>query len=149
MFWFDIQNCLIEKILQSISRFFDPAGNRHQQNLSLQTIISLPELASLRLDLEQRLKKMRPIWVTGIAVWRNKKLSHSDLPTSLGKAALPQIPFWQVGELVSGITEIARQIDLQLNNVDVSYKVSTGEWVPKVLGYLRAGVQKRDEESFS
>ena len=146
MFWFDIQNCLINTILQSISRFFDPAHNPHQQNLSLQTVISLAEVASIRKDLKRRLKEMRPVWEKGIKVWRNKKLSHSDLLTSLGKTTLPDIPFSQVKHLVSGITEIARQIDLQLNNVDMSYEVSTGEWVPKVLGYLRAGVQKRKED---
>lgn len=149
MFWFDISNCLISTILQSISRFFDPATSNNQRNLSLQTVVFLPEVASIRMDLERRLQKMRPIWKAGIKIWRHKKLSHSDLPTSLGKKALPQIPFSQIKDLVSGITEIARQIDHQLNNVDVSYDVAIGDWVPKVLGYLRAGVQKRNEDGLS
>jgi AbiU2 len=145
MFWFDIQNCLVDVILQSISRFFDPARNQSQQNLSLQAVISLPKLAPMRADLNRRLEKMRTVWEPGIMVWRHKKLSHSDLPTALGIAALPKIPFSDVQNLVTGITDIAHEIRLRVDGVDVNYKAATGDWVPKVLGHLRDGVKWREE----
>lgn len=136
-FWIHLRTYLLDAILLSISRFFDPAANQGQTNLSLAAVITFQEVASIRHDLERQLDKMRPVWERGIKIWRHKKLSHSDMPTALGQAPLPDIPISEVKTLVSGISEFVREIDHRLNQVDVSYNISVSQWVPQVLRHLK------------
>jgi hypothetical protein len=144
-FWIHLQTYLLDTIFLSISRFFDPAATRNQMNLSLATVCAFKEVVSIRLDLERRLREMRPVWERGIKIWRHKKLSHADMPTALGLAPLPDIPHSEVKTLVSGISDFVREIDHRLNQVDVSYRITVSQWVPQVLGYLEKGVRETDK----
>ena len=141
-FWIHLQTYLLDTIFLSISRFFDPAKTGGHTNLSLATVIELHGLAPIKPELERRLSLMRPTWEKGIKVWRHKRLSHSDMPTLMAKAALPDILHSEVRGLVSDISEFIREIDHRLNHVDVSYRVSVPGWVPQVIRYLEAGVRK-------
>ena len=145
-FWIHLQIYLLDTIFLSISRFFDPMANRNQTNLSLATVCAFQEVGSIRLDLERRLNDMRPVWDRGIKIWRHKKLSHSDMPTVLGQEPLPDIPYSEVKNLVSGISEFVREIDHRLNQVDVNYEISVSKWVPQVLRYLEEGVRRIDQD---
>lgn len=146
MFWDHLRAYQLDTIFSSISRFFDPAANSSQENLSLAAVLNFAEVAAIRPDLAQRLKKLVPVWKRGIKIWRHKKLSHSDKETALGVVALPDVPFLEIKELIVGITDFVREIDHRLNQTDVGYHVSISQWVPQVLSYLRAGIEKKDKD---
>ena len=146
MFWSHLWYILLDDLFASISRFFDPAQSRGQENFSLAAILEFQEVASIRGDLQQRLDAMKPVWQRGIKVWRHKKISHSDMLTVLGKNSLPEIPLSEVKELVEKITDFTREIEHQLHQRDVGYRCSLTGWVPQVLSYLELGVEKKDEK---
>jgi len=146
LFWDHFRAYLLDALFASISRFFDPVGNKHQMNLSLAAVLEFPEIVTIKVDLERRLTAMIPVWEKGVKIWRHKKLSHSDLSTALGKSSLPEVPFSEVKKLVDDISGFVREIDHQLNQTDVSYRINPTKWTPEVLRYLKAGIQKIDAD---
>ena len=137
-FWVHLHSYLLDLLFLSISRFFDPAVQLRQQNLSLQVVADLPEARPIAGELRRRLDQMKPVWERGIKTWRNKRLSHSDMPTALGSATLPDIPTSDILALVEGISSFAWEIDHRLNQCDVSYKVALNGWVPEILQRLES-----------
>ncbi len=145
-FWKHLWYHLLDDLFISISRFFDPARTKWQENLSLAAAMNFPEVAPIRKDLQHRLREMKPIWERGIKAWRHKKLSHNDMATALGKQTLPDVPLSEAQELVSKITDFVRQMEQQMNKCDASYRCSPTGWVPQVTRYLRLGIEKKDEQ---
>jgi hypothetical protein len=144
-FWGTLHNTLVDDIMMAISRYLDPAKMGKNDNFSLAAIIALPEVAAFRDDLQKRLDAINLIWSRGVKDWRHKRLSHSDMATTLGNNTLPTVPFTEIKELVDGITSFAREITHQVLHFDQSFRCSITGWVPQVLRYLKLGVEKTDE----
>jgi len=143
-FWNHLQAYLLDALFLSVSRFFDPAKMRDSDNLSLRAVIDFEEVCGIRNDLKEREAVMRLIWEKGIKVWRHKRLSHSDMQIALRPDILPNVPFADVKDLVSGISEFARVINCRLHEYDQSYQVSLVQWTPQVIEYLRHGIEQKD-----
>ena len=144
-FWATLHNLLIDDLMLSISRYLDPARMGKNDNLSLATIVALPEVAPFRTKLQTQLAAINLVWGRGVKDWRHKRLSHFDMPTALGSNTLPDVPFTEIKELVDGITGFVREINHQLYHHDTSFRCSITGWVPQVLDYLKMGIEKKDE----
>ncbi len=144
-FWGTLHNLLVDDLMLAISRYLDPAKTGKNDNFSLAAIVALPEVAAFRTDLQTRLDAINLIWTRGVKDWRHKRLSHSDMATTLGANTLPTVPFTEIKELVEGITGFAREITHQLYHYDQSFHCSQTGWVPQVLRYLKLGIEKTDE----
>ena len=145
-FWMQLREYLLDVVFTSISRFFDPPRNRSQKNYSLAAVLEKPEVSSIRKDLQARLDLLTSKWEKGIKQWRHKKLSHSDTEIVLGREALPEIPYADISDLVSGIAAFVNEIDLRLYDFEVAERVEIAQWVPQVMRYLKAGVEKVDHD---
>jgi hypothetical protein len=145
-FWVHLRSYLLDLLLLSIARFFDPPGTPNHENFSLSAVLDFPEVVSVRPELCQQLDVLKPKWERGIQTWRNKRLSHSDMPTVMGTKPLPNFPFSDIEDLITGISDFAREIDHRLNQRDVSYRIGITRWVPEVLSYLKAGIERREEK---
>jgi hypothetical protein len=144
-FWETIRELLVDQLMLSISRFFDPSKSLGGVNCSLETMIELPEVAGIKADLETRVGEMRKVWAPRIKAWRHKKLSHTDLKTALGVSILPEVTYKEIGQLVDSITAFSRQIQHHVYQRDIGYHCSQTGWTPQVIKYLQLGVEKRDE----
>lgn len=146
LFWDHFRAYLLDAIFATVSRFFDPAKTYHQENLSLSAATEFEEFTQIKTELDDKLAKLRPVWERGIKIWRHKKISHADMATALGHQSLPDVPISEIRELIVGISVFVKTIDHQLNSVDVSYSIGLSQWVPQVLKYLRAGIEKVDAD---
>ena len=105
----------------------------------------MDEILPIRPSLKKREEKLKQVFEKGIKIWRHKRISHTDLHTALAVTKLPNVAISDVAEIVSGISEFAREINLKIHGYDQSYTVGISQWAPQVLTYLQHGIQKRDE----
>jgi hypothetical protein len=143
-FWNHLQSYLLDAIFVSISRFFDPAVSNGKENLSLLAVIEFDEVQSIRCKLHIREKEIRKIWKKGINLWRHKQLSHSDMAIALEVNTLPEVPFSDIKDIITSISEFAREINIEIYQYDVSYQIGTSHWVPQVIDYLKRGIEQKE-----
>ena len=88
---------------------------------------------------------MRAVWEKGIKAWRHRRLSHSDMATTMKVSKLPNVEFADLKKLIEDISEFARHICHKILNYDVSHEVATLGWVPTVMEHLEAGIEWHKE----
>lgn len=135
-FWIYLREFLLDGLISSISRFFDPAKNRQQENLSLSAILELHDVADIRENLDRQLQAMSSKWESSIKMWRHKKISHADTAIATQPFGLPPLPFSDFGDLVADISNFARTISLHVRKYDSSYQIGIPQWVPQLMEQL-------------
>lgn len=83
-FWYCIQDMLFDHVLLGICRLTDPPKNKHQSNLSVQTLLELDPTRQKKglIDRVTRAKKHAEF----ARSWRNKRISHNDFAQLTGIA---------------------------------------------------------------
>jgi hypothetical protein len=106
-------------------------------------MISFEEVAQIKEGLSTECDRLEALWEAGIKIWRNKRLSHNDLPTAFNDQNIPGIPNKDIQTLVEGIVEFARRLENHVFKRDQSYEVSISGWVPQLIRYLRLGIERK------
>ncbi len=57
-FWSRIRELLLDALFLSISRFLDPAATRNKKNFSLDAILLIPQLDSIRPEMETQVSEL-------------------------------------------------------------------------------------------
>ena len=147
LFWAKLRYILLDNIILGIARFFDPPdgrrGNSNRKNLSLRFIVTLPELSSIRGEVEKRGEVLWPIYKRGADHWRNGRIGHNDLMNSL-EEPLPDIDLKDLEALVDGIWDIIAFAHHALGGIQIGRRVNFLGWVPDVVKYLTLGVESED-----
>jgi hypothetical protein len=146
--WHILRDTLIDSVFLSVARLLDPAKTGNRENLSFAHVISKVDPGEQRTEIEKQYEELRSRYGSALRHWRNKKLSHNDLLTATGTAALPKISYDEVSQLVDGVNKIAQKIGhvvLERHTTFVPV-VSNKEWVWQLTETLSKGIAARKAE---
>ncbi len=143
VFFYIIQDVLLEEVLVSLCKLTDPARSRRFENLSLKQLQSRlgahgdQKLAArTRSILDELHSKCEPF-----RVWRNKQLTHLDLTTAMKSSPdpLPGISRQMIEEALGLVRKYMNQIEGHYRNSEIGYEHfimrSDGEALVAMLRY--------------
>jgi hypothetical protein len=137
LFFQKLLSILADSLVSSIARFCDVKSD----SLSIRHVVSYREVDPFRARVEKEADAVLAAYAKNVKKWRNKKVSHADIKHELGIKKLSPLAFAELGELVEGISKVARTIYAETKQVDINYRVAMGRWVPDLMKYLNLGLE--------
>ena len=142
-----IAECMWNDVLVSISRFNDSERTRvgkdiYKTNLSLSTLVNLnPEVNSIK----ELLSTFNTL-CSNIKTFRDKRLSHRDLETTLNPDifVMPSIYIKEIDEVLSIIEEILTKIFKHYDNGDISFRIISLREPKQLINILKEYWQNYD-----
>lgn len=145
MIWHMLRDALTDSVFMSIARLLDPPVSVGKENLSIARILQHVPPGLECDELRQQYDELVELYNTALRHWRNRRLSHNDLMTTKGNAALPKVSFSEVSELIERINKIGRRIGHIVQQVGKSFvpHVSNDSWVWRLIETLKNGTQSK------
>jgi hypothetical protein len=145
MIWHMLRDALTDSVFMSIARLLDPPVSVGKENLSIARILQQVPGGLERDELQKQYDELLKLYDTALRHWRNRRLSHNDLMTTKGEAALPQVSFSEVSELIDRINRIGRRIGQILQKMDKSFvpHISNDSWVWRLIESLKNGTKSK------
>jgi hypothetical protein len=148
-----LKTMLFDELVMILNRLTDPAITRRKANACLEQLIKQldqPENTLLATSLTEKLSTIRANYVA-FRTWRDKKVSHNDLPTALQNEGnfLPEIPRAKAAAAIQEITDF-------INEYSEAVLGSFQSYVPflaargdgnALLQYLKQGIEAQQKEA--
>ena len=140
--WFMLRDALIDSVFMSIARLLDPAKLGSKDNLSIERVLLEMPAGSARDRIKKGHGELAVTYDSAIRHWRNRKLSHNDLRTVTGVAALPNVSYGEISDLVARINSIGHDIGIVMQDCAKSFipQISNEHWVWKLIDTLKKGI---------
>ncbi|HEX3067553.1 MAG TPA: hypothetical protein VHX14_03185 [Thermoanaerobaculia bacterium] len=145
---------LVDDVLMRISRLTDPAGNPHQENLTLEGLLRAtnwemsdpPKMERFR----QKLAEVATCCKTCRA-HRNKRLSHSDFKVATKQTPLPTVTIGDIDGAVKAIERFIQEAFSAIRpNESQSFQIIDGEkYVTELITYLTNRPSRRMHDIIS
>lgn len=135
------QILLLDDVLMRISRLTDAAGNRHQQNLTLEGLLRMTEWQDSAPDKWERfLLRLEDVkkQCAGCRAHRHKRLSHNDLAVASKQSPLPEVTFVEIDAAVREIERFIQDIfsELRPNSTQSFQIIDSERYVTQLIRYL-------------
>jgi hypothetical protein len=148
-----LKTMLFDELVMILNRLTDPATTRGKANACLEQLIKQIDRdanAGLATSLKERLEKIRANY-SAFRTWRDKKVSHNDLPTALQNEpnSLPGIPRAQAAAAAKEIVDFMNEYSLAILGGSQSYMpflVARGDG-NALLQYLKQGIEAQEKEA--
>lgn len=133
--WLHLRDALMEDIVMGIGRLLEPATTCGRDNLSIARVMNLPSPAMKpSKETLEELEKVHGEYSAVFQAWRNKRIGHNDLATSLGVSSLPGFSFSDLGQLIERLTNVCTE--LRERGVDFVPRITARNWVPGLIAKL-------------
>lgn len=152
-FFLMTQRLLFDDAILSVARLTDPAGNKHQENVSLEQLLAAtawetseaPQYQVYREKLDQVEMVCKPC-----RAHRNKRVSHKALSVLQKTFALPDANMRMIDAPLAAIQEFLREISIALGNGDISFEFITLEdHTERLLRHLTNRASQKDPDAIS
>jgi hypothetical protein len=148
------EQLLVDDVLMRISRLTDAAGNRHQENLTLESLIRASDWETSDpakwFRFRSRLSEVYLCCAT-CRVHRNKRLSHNDSEVATKQTPLPTVTIGDIDGAVKAIERFIQEVFSEFRPGDTqSFDIIEGEkYVAELIKYLENRPSRRMQDVIS
>ena len=152
-FFLMTQRLMFDDAILAISRLTDPAGNKHQENVSLEQLLAAtrwevtdpPRWRQYRTALDDVETVCKPC-----RDHRNKRVSHKAVSVLQKTFALPVASLRMIDAPLKAIQEFVREIRISLGDGDLSFEIITLEdHAERLMRHLTNRASQKEPDAIS